>query len=337
MYTFLRRVMLAAALLVLLFATNTRVQAPCCEITAIDARTGIVTAKVKATSRTFQFAVKSPATLRSLKIGQGVHANLTTREVSLDGRAVCCRIVETVQSAVKISPYPPSQSVPGRISLKATVPAMPSGTFNRFLFSYAPAFGSQSHPGPFQSGQATIETSGSTAVWMLQPQPLPNLYVMQVDVQTFDQASMTLIADGAAIFGANMPNGGYIVLYLPGPCPAPATLVDPNIPFGWLNPITPQNSWREVAIASRQPGAVSVSTPVKLANCAIAGYAINDIVNNPQVRVRSINVSCVNCHSAWGWQQKSIFCRQVPPFYHLQTDPLLYYLLQNWKNRGCPD
>ncbi len=185
MYTFLRRVMLAAALLVLLFATNTRVQAPCCEITAIDARTGIVTA--------------NPIEARG-----------------------CER----------------NSSMPSSIN----------------------------------------------------------------------QASMTVIAGGTAIFGANMPNGGYIVLYPPGPCPAPATPADPNIPFGWLNPITPQNSWpaavRATASRSSAGRTETVSTPVKLANCAIAGYTINDIVNNRHVRVRSINVSCVNCHSAWGWQQK---------------------------------
>ncbi len=436
MYTFLRRVMLAAALLVLIFATNARVQAPCCEITAIDARTGIVTARVKATSRTFQFAVKSPATLGSLKIGQGVHANLTTREVSLDGRAVCCRVVgivlapmtgpctlpvtlnvvpvgnnqvginaqvsgvppqatvyrfvaaiplnghtyypdpgtpnaptwiwtpteagdyiltanvvvevpagspthepatipcgtastsyhvsPTTTSMVTISPNPPSQSLPGFISLHATVsvPGMLSGTFNKFQFSYAPRC---CQPGSGQSGQATIKTKNSYADWILRPQPGPNLYVLQVIVDSYDQASMTLIAEGKKIFGANMPNGGYIVLYPPGPCPAPATPADPTIPFGWLNPITPQNT--------TQP----VSTPVGLANCAIAGYAINDIVNNPQVRVRAINVSCVNCHSAWGWQQKSSFCNVVQAFYHTSTDPTLSNLLQNWKNGGCPD
>jgi hypothetical protein len=97
------------------------------------------------------------------------------------------------------------------------------------------------------------------------------------------------------------------------------------VPFGWLNPITPQNT--------TQP----VSAPVGSANCSIAGYALKDILNDPQVRVRATNISCINCHSFWGWQQKSTFCSAVPVYAHTPTDPTLYNLLQDWKGRNCPD
>jgi hypothetical protein len=440
------REMLAIALLLLLVMANALVQPPCCVIKAIDARTGIVTARVKSSGRTFQFAVKSATTLGSLKIGQAVDANLTTKEVSLDGRTVCCRVISigappamapctlpvslvvnppyttlsnqtppvsitaevatsvppnatrytfvatiplnghsyypdpgtanaptwiwtpkeagdygltanvvllvpagpssteparipcgtaTVNyhvspqavSTVTLTPNPASQSVPGNISVNANVSAFGItfnkflfSYFNKFLFSYALHWG---QPGPDQSGQATIETVNAYADWTLQPQPLPNLYDLKVTVDTY--AFLTLIAEGKAIYGANTPNGGYIVLYSPGPCPTPASPADPTVPFGWLNPITSQNTTE------------AVSTPVGSANCSIAGYALNDILNNPQVRVRAINVSCINCHSSWGWQQKSTFCSAVPAFGHTQTDPTLSNLLQNWKSRGCPD
>jgi len=45
---------------------------PCCPITGINTVTGVVTARVNATGKTVQFKVKSPQTLRSLKVGQTV-------------------------------------------------------------------------------------------------------------------------------------------------------------------------------------------------------------------------------------------------------------------------
>jgi len=69
-----------------------RAAQPCCDITSIDTRTGVVTAREKASGQTFQFAA-SPALLRTLRLGQGVYANLRARQVSIDGRSACCNIV----------------------------------------------------------------------------------------------------------------------------------------------------------------------------------------------------------------------------------------------------
>jgi len=69
--------------------------APCCAITAIDLRTGLVTARVTATGRTFQFAVTDPALLKTLKLGQAVQADFRTMKVSLTLNPLepCCGIV----------------------------------------------------------------------------------------------------------------------------------------------------------------------------------------------------------------------------------------------------
>jgi hypothetical protein len=64
----------------------------CCEILSIDARTGLVEAKEKASGRVFRFEVKNPQLKSSLKAGQSVYANFKTHEVSLDGRSSCCSI-----------------------------------------------------------------------------------------------------------------------------------------------------------------------------------------------------------------------------------------------------
>ena len=65
---------------------------PCCAITAIDARTGIVTAREIGSKRTFQFQVKNAALLRSLKVGQPISADFRTQKVSVDNAAPCCGI-----------------------------------------------------------------------------------------------------------------------------------------------------------------------------------------------------------------------------------------------------
>ena len=84
-----------------MFASGARAQAvPCCTITAIDAQAGIVSARVNSTSAVFQFKVTDAKTLQSLRVGQGVYANFTTNQVSLDGKKTCCSITNRPQAPV---------------------------------------------------------------------------------------------------------------------------------------------------------------------------------------------------------------------------------------------
>lgn len=86
---------------VVLWALSAGAAEPCCGITAIDKTTGRVTAVVKQTGRVFTFEVKDAATLARLKVGQGIYANLGGKQVSLDGKKACCKIItpgETVSA-----------------------------------------------------------------------------------------------------------------------------------------------------------------------------------------------------------------------------------------------
>jgi len=78
-------------------------QKPCCTITAVDARSAVATARVNATGQLFQFKV-SPGLATSLRSGQGVYANFSTRQVSLDGKSVCCAIIAVGPSPVVAAP-----------------------------------------------------------------------------------------------------------------------------------------------------------------------------------------------------------------------------------------
>jgi hypothetical protein len=67
---------------------------PCCNITAIDNATGVVSARVTATGQTFRFKVTDAALRPSLKLGQGVYANFKANQVSVNGEDPCCAIVK---------------------------------------------------------------------------------------------------------------------------------------------------------------------------------------------------------------------------------------------------
>jgi len=102
----------------------------CCGITAIDMQSGLVSAEEKATHRSFQFEVSSVPLRESLKIGQGVYANFTSLQVSLDGKNVCCKIVNvqsasagtTVQKDSAPGSSPTSTPTPGARTTKPTKP-----------------------------------------------------------------------------------------------------------------------------------------------------------------------------------------------------------------------
>ncbi len=69
--------------LALVLAPEARAATPCCGITAMDVRTGLVTARETATGRAFQFQVKDASLLKSLRVGQNISADLKGMSVTL--------------------------------------------------------------------------------------------------------------------------------------------------------------------------------------------------------------------------------------------------------------
>lgn len=65
----------------------------CCSVTAIDQKSGVVSARENATGRAFQFKVGDGKLLGSLRPGHPVYANFKTNQVSLDGKTACCSIL----------------------------------------------------------------------------------------------------------------------------------------------------------------------------------------------------------------------------------------------------
>jgi hypothetical protein len=57
------------------------------------ATAGLVSAKDITSGQSFQFNAKNQILLQAITVGQKVFANFTARQVSLDGKQVCCLIV----------------------------------------------------------------------------------------------------------------------------------------------------------------------------------------------------------------------------------------------------
>ncbi len=56
---------------------------PCCRVTAVDGRTGIVSAKNTASGETFEFRLGDAAQTGNLKIGDPVSADFRNRQVTV--------------------------------------------------------------------------------------------------------------------------------------------------------------------------------------------------------------------------------------------------------------
>jgi hypothetical protein len=71
-----------------LVATRVAAQAPlAATVTGVDARTGVITARVNSTGQAFDFTLANRALISRLRAGQGVYVNLGNKQVSLDGKS----------------------------------------------------------------------------------------------------------------------------------------------------------------------------------------------------------------------------------------------------------
>jgi len=102
------------------------VSPPCCAITAIDVRGGVVVARETATGKTFQF--RAPQNLLpQIRPGQKVWVDARTQVVSLEGALNCCKLVQqSTGTGVVTSPAQSStkdtKSTKGEVKVPSTPP-----------------------------------------------------------------------------------------------------------------------------------------------------------------------------------------------------------------------
>lgn len=72
---------------------QTQTAPPCCTITNIDSRSGVITARQLPSGQAFQFTA-APGLLPNLRVGQKVWVDQKTQMVSVEGAPNCCRLAQ---------------------------------------------------------------------------------------------------------------------------------------------------------------------------------------------------------------------------------------------------
>lgn len=111
-----------AALLLAFVATALPQEKPCCYITGIDMRAGLVSAKVNTTDQSFQFKPNTPVLIVSMKVGEGVYANFKTGQVSLNGKDVVGAIISVGRAEGPLAPAVPSKVASAASTTKGNPP-----------------------------------------------------------------------------------------------------------------------------------------------------------------------------------------------------------------------
>jgi len=131
----------------------------CCTITAVDSRSGVVSARDNATGRNFKFVANNKKTsLKGLKPGQGVYAHFASKQVSLDGGSACCRITELSPASTDLgqggSDRGSTSTSSGSFDQGSTPSVGPSGSFEQSSTSSGGFDQSAPPSGGFDQGSA---------------------------------------------------------------------------------------------------------------------------------------------------------------------------------------
>ena len=93
---------------------------PCCNITAVAVRTGLVTARERSTGREFQFRVTNQAQLASLHSGQAVWADFGANKVAISYGEPCCGITGFLGTSASKTGSPTLALNPGSLVAPGT-------------------------------------------------------------------------------------------------------------------------------------------------------------------------------------------------------------------------
>ncbi len=138
-----------------------------CSITAIDARTGVVSANVNASGAAFQFRVTNAKLVAGLHVGEGVYANFTTRDVSLDGKRTLGVIISPPQAAApviapKIASPAPQRVSPPSVASPSAAPRAGGPILNQVTPLKQPASASGSPPPASAAQTPAFSPAGGT-------------------------------------------------------------------------------------------------------------------------------------------------------------------------------
>jgi hypothetical protein len=247
------------------FAQSARAQAPCCTITEINSQTGIVAATVTASGATFDFKLPNVNFLKEVRVGQGVFANFTSHQVSLDGRTVCCSITSgpTASTSTPATPSKPAATPPAaNTSAAKPAPAATTGACCAVTAIDASA------------GQATakVNATGQTFVFTASPAVLSSLQVGQAVFANFTGKQVSF--DGKSV-GGTITSGPAAAAAAPAlaakPVTPPATSAATAAPAAMTPSATASPSSAAAATPQSLSAAPSGTTSAAARPTAVAG------------------------------------------------------------------
>lgn len=111
-----------ALVMALLIGSAPALAAPCCTITDIDTKKGVVGARETVSGRQFTFKLNNPVLVRRIKVGQGVEADFAAGKVTVVGIDGRYPIIGTAPAARGTKPAPPPTTTQGSQQGKNTLP-----------------------------------------------------------------------------------------------------------------------------------------------------------------------------------------------------------------------
>jgi hypothetical protein len=240
----------------------------CCTITAIDSAKGFVKAKETASNHELRFAIPDHRLLASLRIGVQVYADYQAKQVSLDGKKACCKILSDPSAGVTPRPQMTSRSPSTGVSVPVVI---------------VPPGGIPVPPNP------DIEGGGQPRQYVAENRSSPIKAV-------FSNVGKTLPADGSA----PDPQPAWYVdgqIRQPAPRDLPTTLATTGVPHGrpaWptygtrtytINLTLPAGQHEVKAVMPPLPGEQNLDNntaiiPVSAGQAELVAHYDDEFINN---------------------------------------------------------
>jgi Chitobiase/beta-hexosaminidase C-terminal domain len=250
-------------------------------ITAIDARTGIVSAKVNASGSAFQFSVTNAKLLAVLHVGQGVYANLTTKQVSLDGKTMCCVIISPPQIAPPPSARAPvAKTAPGaggpilkQVPPALRQPASTPGSAPPASVAQAPAIspaGGSYTVGQLGSGITIADATTGAVIYYTKDGSTPTTYSTKYSgpIPVSSTTTIKAMATASGMTNSAVATASYTIL----PPPPPTVQAAIELLTGSRDAVSSANCATNPNLSPtfNCPNGIAQSTTIRIARSAVA-------------------------------------------------------------------
>jgi hypothetical protein len=240
-------------------------------ITAIDLRTGVVSAKVNASGAPFQFRVTDAKLLAGLHVGEGVYANFTTMEVSLDGKRILGQIISPAQAAARGSVAKAAPGTAGSIRNQVTQLKQPgsSGSAPPASAAQTPAFipaGGQYTVGHLGSGVTIADATTNAVIYYTTDGSAPTTSSTKYSgpIRVSSTTTIKAMATASGMTNSAIAMATYTIV----PPPPPTVQAAIDLLTGSRDAIVSANC--TASLNFNCPNGIPQSTTIRIARSAVA-------------------------------------------------------------------